>query len=142
MGLHVVIAGGRGLVDAVGLSLLCELADLLHAEIVGTRGAVEAGWLSKDTEVGMSGKNVVCDVYIAFGVSGSHFHIVGVKGNPLMVGVNTNPHARIHELSDISVVEDAQTVLRRMIAYFSRCENSKLPTTREGMAEAIRESLV
>ena len=112
-----VVAGGRGLCNQTGLLLLKQLAELLHAEIVASRGAVEEGWLSEKQMVGMSGKSIYADIYLAFGVSGTHFHTVGIKGEPYIVAVNTNPRARFLALAKQSVNDDAQKVLRRLIDY-------------------------
>ena len=111
-----VAAGGRGLKNETGFSLLRQLACLLGAEIAATRGAVDEGWLSADQMVGMSGKTVRPDIYLAFGVSGTHYHTVGIKGRPYIIAVNTNPHARIFTMADQRIIADAQTVLERMIS--------------------------
>lgn len=115
-----VVAGGRGLRDQAGFTLLQRLAELLYAEIVASRGAVEEGLLSEKQMIGMSGKSIYADIYLAFGISGTHFHTVGIKGDPYIVAVNTNPRARFLALAEQSVNDDAKKILRRMIAYLEK----------------------
>lgn len=114
------VVAGRGLKNKTGLFLLQQLAELLGADVAATRGAVEEGWCSADQMVGMSGKTIHTDIYLAFGVSGTHFHTVGIKGDPYVIAVNTNPKARIFEMADLCIMEDAQTVLQRLITYLKK----------------------
>ena len=88
-----VCAAGRGLRDRETFSLLLSIAGLLGAEVVATRGAAEDGLLDADRIIGMSGKRICTDLYVSFGVSGSNFHTAGIKGNPYIIAVNTEPIA-------------------------------------------------
>ncbi len=110
----IVIAAGRGL-KPEALSLFYELAELLQAEIAAARGAVEDGLLGPELLVGMSGKKIRADLYLAFGLSGSNFHTAGIKGNPKILAVNTDPRARIMELADCSIIGDAAAVLEELL---------------------------
>lgn len=130
-----VIAGGRGLRDSEGISLLRELACLLNGEIIATRGAVEDGLLEEWRLVGMSGSKIRAELYLAFGVSGAHFHTVGVKGDPVIFAVNTDPRARILELADWSIIGDAKDILEKLLV---KCRQNRETIQSAGTPEHIR----
>ncbi len=56
----------------------------LGAAIGGTRSAVE---ISPELQIGYSGKIISPKIYIAFGISGSNHHMVGVKNAEIIIAV-------------------------------------------------------
>lgn len=136
-----MVAGGRGLQNIAGFSLLQELSRLLGAEIVATRGAVDEGWMQAEQIVGMSGKKVWPDIYLAFGVSGTHYHTVGIKGDPYIIAVNNNPRARIFTIADQCIVADAQTVMRQMISYLSQIKDEIACMKKEDMIMTLCQAV-
>ena len=45
-------------------------------------------------------------IYLACGISGSFQHLMGIRGNPLLVAVNKNPKAPIFQAADVGIVDD------------------------------------
>lgn len=133
-----VFAAGRGLRDRETLSLLLFIANRLGAEVVATRGAVEEGLLDADRIIGMSGKRIRTDLYISFGVSGSNFHTAGIKGNPYIIAVNTDPHCRMFELADECLCEDARTALQRLASQLGRLNRLPMNSSPDSLEEMIR----
>jgi electron transfer flavoprotein alpha subunit len=105
-----IVTAGRGFKKKEDLALLNELAGALGAKTSCTRPiAADLGWM--DQWVGISGKKVAPKLYIACGVSGTIQHAAGIRDSLIIVGINSDEAAGIHELSDYSVVGDLYTVL-------------------------------
>ena len=51
----IVISVGRGIRDISYFNKILKLADMLNAQVVGTRPILDLGWISRDREVGLSG---------------------------------------------------------------------------------------
>ena len=47
----IIVAGGRGVASREGFALLEELAEVLGAEVAGSRVAVEKGWIESESEL-------------------------------------------------------------------------------------------
>lgn len=50
----IVISVGRGIKDKDYFDKVLNLADILQAQVVGSRPMLDLGWLSIDREVGLS----------------------------------------------------------------------------------------
>ena len=72
---EVIVSGGRGLKKPEDFNLLRELAEALGGVVGSSRPLVDAGWITKDHQVGFSGNTVKPKVYIACGISGAPQHL-------------------------------------------------------------------
>lgn len=111
----VLIAGGRGVGSKEGFEMLKELAALLGGNIAATRGAVDDGYISKDYQVGATGKTVSPKLYIACGISGAPAHVVGMKDSETIVAINTNASEPIFDVAHYRIVGDLHQVLPELI---------------------------
>jgi co-chaperonin GroES (HSP10) len=84
-GAAIVIAGGYGMGSKEGFDMLYELAHELHAEVGGSRAAVDAGFCDHDLQIGQTGVTVRPKVYIACGISGAIQHIAGMKESGIII---------------------------------------------------------
>ena len=78
-GAPIVVAGGYGMGSRESFDMLFELAKELHAEVGGSRAAVDAGFCDHDRQIGQTGITVRPKLYIACGISGQIQHIAGMQ---------------------------------------------------------------
>lgn len=121
----VLIAGGRGVGSAEGFDLLRELAALLGGNIAASRGAVDDGYISKEYQVGATGKTVAPKLYIACGISGAPPHTVGMRDSELIVAINTNGSEPIFDVAHYGIVGDLHKVLPELIAIIKEARSKK-----------------
>ncbi len=111
----IVVAGGRGVRNEEGFSLLQELASLLGGELAGTRVAVEEGWIPQERQIGQTGQSVRPELYIACGISGAIQHRAGMMNSRYVVAINKDPRAPIFQVADWGIVGDLKEVVPEMI---------------------------
>ncbi len=109
-----VIGVGRS-VKKEDMPLVKELAEILGAAIGYTRPAVHEGSGEIENQIGISGKTIRPEIYLNLGVSGKNYHMAGIKGNPLIISVNTDEKAPIVSYSDYFVKSDYKTFLLETI---------------------------
>ncbi len=110
---RVLIALGAGIRDKTIVELAEKAAGSVDGAMVCcSRALVERGWMPPSRQVGMSGRTVRPDLYIAFGISGSVQHRAGISGAKRIIAVNTDQNAPIHAFADLSIISDAEPVLR------------------------------
>lgn len=113
---RVVVAAGTAVKTAEDLNMIRELAVLLGAEVGASRALVETGLVSKDRQVGYSGKRVKPEIYIACGISGAPQHLAGMKESGFIIAINNDPSAPILGIADYSIVGDIRKVVPELIA--------------------------
>ncbi|MFX0197399.1 MAG: electron transfer flavoprotein subunit alpha/FixB family protein [Candidatus Hodarchaeota archaeon] len=121
----IIIGGGRGVGGPEGFILIKKLADLLGAEVGATRAAVDAGWISYNHQIGLTGQAVKPDIYIACGISGAIQHLVGVKNSQKIVAINKDPSAPIFEAADYGIVGDLYETLPKLLEKIETIKKSE-----------------
>jgi electron transfer flavoprotein alpha subunit len=111
----VVVTGGRGMGSEEAFHHLNELAGLMDGAVGGSKAAVDMGWLPPTEQVGLTGKMVSPDIYIAVGVSGAIQHMAGCSGAKTIVAINKDPEADIFRYAQYGVVADWKNALPTLI---------------------------
>ena len=111
---RIVVAGGRGTKGKYG-EIVPALADALGAATAATRSVCDAGFASRDAQVGQSGQTIAPRLYVALGVSGAIQHLAGVKDAGTIVAINRDRNAPIFQSADIGLVANLFDVVPELI---------------------------
>ncbi len=108
---RVVVSGGRGIGGPEGFENLRELADLLGGAVGASRPPCDSEWIPCSAQVGITGKLVAPEIYIAVAISGSSQHLSGMSDARNIVAINKDPDAYIFKVAHYGVVGDWRQVL-------------------------------
>ena len=86
------------------------IAEKLRAGIAATRKTVDNDYLPYELQVGLTGKSVNPDVYIALGISGAIHHIAGIRQSGTVIAVNHDKEAPIFKYADYGIVAEVKEV--------------------------------
>ncbi len=112
---RILISLGDGIRDRSLIDVAEEIATRTGGMVSCSRALVERGWMPRSRQVGMSGRIVSPDLYVAFGISGSVQHIAGMSSSKRIIAVNSDAEAPIHKIADVSLLADAGEVLKAIL---------------------------
>ena len=112
---NVVIAGGRGVGGPEGFEGLDELARLLGGAVGASRVACDLGWCPPSWQIGLTGRTVAPELYLAVGISGAGQHMAGCGAAKAIVSINSDPDATIFRSSRFGVVGDCSEVVPALV---------------------------
>jgi electron transfer flavoprotein alpha subunit len=117
---QIIVGGGYGVGSKDGFKLIKELADTIGGVVGASRAAVDAGWISKDHQIGQTGVTVRPKLYIMCGISGAVQHTAGMSDSKLIIAINHDPDAPIHQLAHYSIIGDLFDVIPMMIKSYKK----------------------
>ena len=112
---HTIVSVGKGIGGPENLPLLRELADALGAPLGATRDVTELGWLPRQYQIGLSGKSVSPNLYLAVALSGVFNHTVGIGKAGTVVAINSSARAPIFQSADFGIVGDYAEVVPELV---------------------------
>lgn len=122
----VLIGGGLGIGSKDGFEVLGAVAQKLHGHVVGTRAALNAGWISKEQMIGQTGHTAAPELYIACGISGAVQHMAGIKNAKCIIAINKEKNAPIFEYADYGFLGDYKKILPLLLKKIENYSSSEL----------------
>ncbi len=106
---RIAVGIGYGAKDCIERAV--QFANRIQAEVVASRKMVDQDCLPYEKQVGLTGKSVNPDVYLALGISGAVHHIAGMKQSGTVVAVNPDRQAPIFDYADYGILCSAEELL-------------------------------
>ncbi len=114
---QIILGIGMGMGEPEHYPQVYQLAALLNAAIGSTRNVTDKGWLPKQTQIGLTGRAVAPQLYLALGIRGAAEHIAGIRKANYVVSINKNRRAAIFRHSDVGVSGDVHILLPLLIKH-------------------------
>ena len=111
----VVVGVGSGLTpdDYVHLD---PLLDVLGAELGCTRKVTDRGWQPHARQIGITGRSIAPNLYVAIGLSGKFNHMVGVRSSGTILAINAERDVPLFAAADVGIVGDWREVVPALTA--------------------------
>lgn len=119
-GAQIVVAGGYGVGSRNNFELIFELAKVLGAEVGASRAAVDAGFADHERQIGQTGVTVRPKLFISCGISGQVQHTAGMDESSMIISINNDPNAPIHQIADYAIIGDLNEVIPGMINSYKK----------------------
>jgi len=81
-----------------------------------SRVPCDLGWCPRSWQIGLTGRTVTPELYIAVGISGAGHHMAGCGNSKAIVAVNTDPEAAIFKDARYGIVGDYQKFIPAFIS--------------------------
>ncbi len=121
---RAVVCVGMGVGGPEHISELEELRALLGADLICTRDVVEAGWMPRQRQVGLTGRSIAPRLYVGVGVRGDFNHAVGIQRAGTVLAVNNDRRAAFFRgQSDIGVMADWREFVPALVEELRRHRN-------------------
>jgi electron transfer flavoprotein alpha subunit len=120
---EAVVAGGGGMKGSDGFRMAHALADVLGGAVGASRVACDLGWCPASYQIGLSGRTVAPDLYLAIGISGAGQHLAGCANSKAIVAINSDPDAPIFKASRFGIVGDCHQIMPALVAAIKKIKD-------------------
>ncbi len=107
----VVVAVGMGVGGPDGIARLRPTLATWGAALTATRRVVDAGWVQRQLQVGLTGRALAPRLAILLGVRGATNHMIGWKRAGATLAVNQDPEAPVFLDVDVGIVGSIEEIL-------------------------------
>jgi electron transfer flavoprotein alpha subunit len=111
----VVVGVGGGLTPA-DYAELQALLDVLGAELGATRKVTDEGWLPHARQIGITGRSIAPNLYVAIALSGKFNHMVGVRSAGTILAINADRNVPVFAAADVGVIGDWREAIPALVA--------------------------
>lgn len=101
---------GLGLGAESELPRLKAFSDQKKLPVFGTKPLLDKGYITYKDLAGVSGRSIQTNLYLAFGISGDDYHMLGIQAKKI-IAINPNPHAPIWEIADYGYIGKIEDIL-------------------------------
>ena len=115
-----IVSVGKGIGGPENLPPIRELADMLGAALGTTRDVADLGWMPRQYQIGLSGKSVAPDLYVAVALRGPFNHTVGIQRAGTVVAINNSARSPIFRAADFGILGDWMEVVPVLTAAVRR----------------------
>ena len=113
---RIIVTVGKGVGSPENIGVVRELARVLDASLGATREVTDAGWLPRQYQIGLSGKAVSPELYVAVAVRGPFNHTVGMQKAGTVVAINNSARSPIFRAADFGIVGDYAEVVPALVS--------------------------
>lgn len=117
---EVLVAVGMGVGGPDAVASLGPVLTRLGAGLVATRRVVDAGWVPRQQQLGLTGRSYAPRLAVLLGVSGSANHMIGWRRARAVLAVNRDPDAPVFRDVDVGIVGRIDEVLPRLAEELGR----------------------
>ena len=111
---NIVIGIGRGVKGKQNVDRIVKIGQELGIAVGGSRPVVDMRLLPRQQQIGLTGLAISPELYVALGVSGMDYHIVGLRYAKHILSINNDPQAPIFKYSDYGCVDDVQNFIEKL----------------------------
>jgi electron transfer flavoprotein alpha subunit len=112
---ETVVCVGRSVGDREAVAEIERLAARLGAPVGGDRDACEAGLLPRNRQIGLYGRALAPQLYVAVGVNGDFEHVAGPMKAGTIVALDADRDAPMLREADVALVGDWRETLPALI---------------------------
>ena len=111
----IIVSGGWGLGKKENYQVIEDLAKVMGGVPGASRPICDLEWTDSSRHIGLTGKIVAPNLYLAIAISGAMHHVAGCANAKVIAGINIDPKAPIFKYAKYGVVGDYAEVVPALI---------------------------